>query len=101
MPKQQSGNSSLNNGSQYAELINGLKAQGKEVPVVQDSKQVTGKKKSSLYKKGQSDIGVTQLLISHQEGVNVIPPEQDEINPKMHVSIQEKPLVTQTNDLVS
>ena len=31
------------------------------------------KKKNSLYKKGQSDIAVTQLLISHQEGVNVIP----------------------------
>lgn len=72
-PSKSNNNSSLmqNSGSgQYADMINGLKNNAKAA-----KNQKLGKKnnKNSLYKKGQSDLGVTKLLISHQEGVNVMP----------------------------
>ena len=60
-------------------MINGMK---KDSQAFQDMRQ-----KSSLYKKGQAENGVTQLLLSHQEGSEI----QVLQSPIMQVNIQERP----------
>ena len=76
MPSKAGSQLNTSNGTaQYGDLINGLRGQGNDMAMTGTSNSTFAmkKKKNSLYKKGQSDIAVTQLLISHQEGVNVIP----------------------------